>query len=213
MKRLDVQGKRFGRLVVLEPVAGSAPLRWKCICDCGRAVERLASNLGRHTNSCGCLRKEVSSKRARESIVHGLTGTPEWVVWDRMIQRCYCPKNHGYRLYGARGVAVCERWRGTDGFLNFLSDVGKRPTVKHQLGRKNDTGNYEPGNCWWMTPVEQGENRKDQVWLEHGGERLRVKEWAARLGLHRRSLLSRLEAGWSVDKALTTPVIAKFRRQ
>ena len=108
-------------------------------------------------------------------------------------------------------MVVCDRWRGDCGFENFLADVGFKPSPHHQMGRRNDSGNYEPGNCWWQTPLEQGENRRDQVWLELNGERLRVKEWAARLGLHRRSLLSRLENGWSLEKALTTPAMTQFR--
>ncbi len=186
---------------------------WHCVCDCGCECEIRSTNLGRSANSCGCFRKETAAACGRSHRTHGLTGTPEWVSWCRITQRCYDKNNPGYARYGAVGVAMCDRWRGANGFANFLSDVGKRPTAKHQMGRIGDSGNYEPGNCWWQTPLEQGENRKDQVWLEFAGEKLRVKEWAKRLGLHRRSLLSRLSEGWSIERALTTPAQSQFRNR
>lgn len=212
MRDRDITGRRFGRLTVVCSV-GSKPMKWRCLCDCGKYINVRRCNLGRHANSCGCLRQETSAATGRAAATHGSTGSPEYISWSRIMQRCRDINNPAYPRYGGAGVLVCDRWCGKEGFINFLADVGKRPTPKHQMGRKNDSGNYEPGNCWWQTPLEQGENRKDQVWLEFNGERLRVKEWAARLGLHRRSLLTRLENGWSVERALTTKVMAQFRHR
>jgi hypothetical protein len=44
-----------------------------------------------------------------------------------MKQRCLNPRNKNYKHYGARGIAIDERWLGKDGFANFLSDMGPRP--------------------------------------------------------------------------------------
>ena len=60
--------------------------------------------------------------------------------------------------YGARGITVCDRWRGENGFENFLSDMGPRPEGM-TLDRKESNGNYEPGNCKWATKEEQAHNR------------------------------------------------------
>jgi hypothetical protein len=80
-------------------------------------------------------------------------------TWNCMLTRCYVPSHTRYAIYGGRGVTVCERWRGRDGFANFLADVGERPGRHLTLDRHPDpTGNYEPGNCRWATKVEQALN-------------------------------------------------------
>jgi hypothetical protein len=72
-----------------------------------------------------------------------------------MLSRCTNPKATKYRLWGGRGITVCERWYM---FENFLADMGERPEGK-SLDRKDPDGNYEPGNCRWATAVEQRHNR------------------------------------------------------
>lgn len=63
---IDLTGKRFGRLVVLERTgtykgvdgSGGSPI-WKCQCDCGAITEVIGRNLRNGvTNSCGCIRRD-----------------------------------------------------------------------------------------------------------------------------------------------------------
>ena len=79
--------------------------------------------------------------------------------WIAMKQRCSNPNNVGYRLYGARGIKVCKRWLGKQGFENFLADLGERPRDK-TLDRKKNRLGYEPSNCRWATAAEQAQNTK-----------------------------------------------------
>lgn len=88
---------------------------------------------------------------------HGMSRTPEWEAWRAMLKRCYKPNTRNYDRYGGRGIGVCDRWR--ESFENFLADMGRRPSNKHSLHRKDNDGHYEPGNCEWALPVVQANNR------------------------------------------------------
>ncbi len=74
-----------------------------------------------------------------------------------MIRRCTSSKHTDYKNYGGRGIRVCERWLNS--FENFLADVGERPMGK-TLDRRENEGNYEPGNCRWATATEQNRNSR-----------------------------------------------------
>lgn len=89
---------------------------------------------------------------------HGWSGTPTYVSWSSMISRCRDAGNASFKHYGARGITVCERWRD---FLRFLADMGERPSLDHQIDRIDNDGNYEPGNCRWLTRAENNARRRD----------------------------------------------------
>jgi len=69
------------------------------------------------------------------------------------------PKATGYERYGGRGITICDRWRGDQGFENFLADMGERPP-NTSLDRINNDGNYELGNCRWATQTTQVRNSR-----------------------------------------------------
>lgn len=91
--------------------------------------------------------------------MHGLSGHPLYSVYCGMMQRCYDPKSVGYQYYGARGISVCDRWRGPDGLVHFIKDMGLRPDG-YTLERCNNDGPYSPDNCKWSTIAEQNANRR-----------------------------------------------------
>ena len=69
---IDLTGKRFGRLIVLNREAnkGEQPT-WKCLCDCGNIIITQGCNLrDGQTRSCGCYVKD----RNRETHLIDITG-------------------------------------------------------------------------------------------------------------------------------------------
>lgn len=83
-----------------------------------------------------------------------------------MLARCK-PGHTAYPYYFDRGVIVCQRWQGPDGFANFLTDMGECPPGL-TLDRIDNDGGYEPGNCRWATWVQQAENRRTRLQMRQG---------------------------------------------
>lgn len=146
-------GRVLGKLRVLTRADNNhrGLARWLCECDCGKTtvVEgyRLQSGV---TRSCGCLRGDTHRR-------HGKRQTATYKAWLTTKQRCSNPRNQDYRLYGGRGVKMCERWLK---FANFLADMGERPNGLTLDRFPNNDGNYEPGNCRWATQKQQAATRR-----------------------------------------------------
>lgn len=109
-------------------------------------------------------------------------------VWQSMMSRCHNEKHRQYAVYGARGISVCDRWHV---FGSFLHDMGFAP-VGLQLDREDNDGNYEPGNCRWVTREVNMNNRGVSRLYEFGGEKLSLAQWDRRLGLTPGSMSKRL---------------------
>lgn len=132
----------------------------------------------------------------------GSVETREYRTWSSMKLRCLNQKHNGYERYGGRGIKICERWLGPDGFINFLADMGgPRPDGMTLDGN----GNYQPSNCRWATPREQQNNQTSCRLVTFNGETRTVTEWARHIGVSPPTLLSRLNGGWSVERALLKP--------
>jgi len=194
-------GERFGRLVI-NAVVGSGPDKHiivECLCDCGGKTQvplsRLKNkNIG--TKSCGCLTKIVNT-------THGKRSSKMYPIWIGMKQRCTNPKNKRYSDYGGRGITVCDSWQN---FENFLADMGEAPEGL-TIDRINNDGDYEPGNCRWISMKEQARNYRHNHILSYNGKEKPLVAWAEQYNIPYHTLKSRInKLHWPVDKALNTPV-------
>jgi|GEM_PF-1169109 len=195
----DIIGRRFTRLVVLGRIGWA-----NCLvrCDCGTVkVVRVDNLQTRNTVSCGCANLE--RVRAPRKGPRLRATMPEYAVWVGMHQRCSNPRREGYHNYGGRGIKVCCRWKEYEA---FIEDMGRRPSPQHSLNRKDNDGNYEPGNVEWALAKQQARNTRANTWLEMDGLRCTLVEWAERLGINATTISARLKYGWSVKRALSTPV-------
>ena len=204
-------GTTFGRLTIQRKCQqlfnpdGSTYITWVCLCSCGKFTEaRTRSLTSGATQSCGCLQKETTTKR---STIHGKSKrglvTKTYMVWASMIRRCNNPNAEYYRYYGGRGIKVCPRWHK---FENFYADVGDIPRGM-SLDRKDNDGDYEPGNWRFATWKEQNNNSRNNHWIKYKGEEKTLTQWGEVLGINMHTLLSRLnQLGWSIERAFTTPV-------
>lgn len=196
--RIDLTGKTFGRLSVLGPGSRQGDkLKWRCLCSCGNQTQVLGTHLrAGNQRSCGCLRVEVSTKRATK---HGL-GEKARQVWHDMIERCSNPACKAYRNYGARGISVCQRWQ--ESLENFVVDMGL-PPAGMELDRINNDGNYEPTNCRWVTHEENCNNTRRSKPIIVNGKSTTIPKLARKHGINESTLYYRLKKlGWPVERAL-----------
>lgn len=204
MRKLDLTGQRFNRLVALERAGkrGRAPL-YKCHCDCGSITIARGWDLKTgNTTSCGCWRNEQHTTHG-----HSTNGqSREYAIWHAMRQRCSNKKCTGYKNYGARGITVCDRWLS---FENFIADMGLRPGPHYSLDRIDNSKGYSPENCRWATKREQVNNTRVNRRVTIKGRTLTATEWAREVGISPYVFRSRLNIGWHPERALYSPVVSR----
>lgn len=129
-----------------------------------------------------------------------------------MKTRCYNKKYPQYKDYGGRGIKVCDKWLGVDGFKNFLGDMGTRPKGT-TLDRVDNDGPYSPSNCRWATREEQSNNTRKTIKWSYKGESLTITDWAKRVGIPKEVLYNRVSLyGYSVEKALISPYAPRKKK-
>ena len=205
-KLIDLTGKRFGRLTVIERSKSENKMsKWKCKCDCGNdtIVYRNALITGA-TASCGCLQRDAVSK-------HGLYNTRLYRIWAHMKERCYNLNYKHFSDYGGRGITVCDEWKNDFAeFYNWAMSNGYSDDLT--IDRINNDGNYEPSNCRWVDMNTQENNRRNNHFITINGVTHTVAEWAKIKGISQHTIYARLKIGWSEYDAITKSYDARIRR-
>lgn len=126
-----------------------------------------------------------------------------FVAWQDIKTRCLNPTARSFKYYGARGIAMHFPWLAS--FERFLADVGPCPAHGMTIGREDNNGHYVPGNVRWETAEQQAHNKSNTRRLTMAGRTQSLTHWAHEVGLAPILVTTRLRAGWSIEKALTTP--------
>mgnify|MGYP001569572219 FL=1 len=215
--RLELKGRRFGRLLVIKHVRvkkrGST--YWKCLCDCGnfKVIKGAYLTSGNKTKSCGCLMKEVSAKNAKKlkfvNISHNMSRTYFYRVLIDINQRCNNSRNKRYKDYGGRGIKCL--WNSFEEFKDdmyesYLEHKGKIEKIgikkNTTIERINTNGDYCKENCQWATQKQQGRNRRNNHLITYKNETKSIAEWADVLNFKHSTIRNRLTRGWSTERAL-----------
>lgn len=127
-----------------------------------------------------------------------------YYCWQAMKDRCCNSNNKNYKNYGARGIKVCDEWKSD--FMNFY-DWAMKNNYKDNLtiDRIDVNGNYEPDNCRWTDMITQENNKTNNRIITYNNEKHTLMEWSKKLKCNYRSLRTRLERNWSIERAFNTP--------
>ena len=186
-KHCPQPGDRFGMMTVEGNIEIQNGVRVVvCQCDCGTRKSAAVGALVRgRITSCGCGRTKRAIMMGKLSRTHGQTAgyhhgrkrSPTYISWCAMNMRCNNPNATGYQNYGGRGIRVCDRWSGTDGFENFASDMGDRPNGA-TLDRIDNDGDYCPNNCQWLSASAQSKKRRNVRLVTWKGQTKPIADWA-----------------------------------
>lgn len=166
-KRLNLIGQTFGKLYVTEKSqfrGKKGDVMWLCQCKCGNKTYVSSANLrSGDISSCGCMRHKFTTENAsgmnNPSAKHNLRNHKLYPIWKMMKQRCYNSKCSNFQYYGSRGITVCPEWLNDfQAFYDWAMSQGYQDGLT--IDRIDVDGNYEPGNCRWITMAEQNKNKR-----------------------------------------------------
>lgn len=195
-------GKVYGELTVLEFVSsrpGSAT--YKCECSCGTVKNFFIGNLRQgKTTSCGCLARELTSKRSK---THGERFSRMYRTWTNIKSRCYNRDVSSYKHYGAKGITMCSKWVNSyEAFRDWSLANGYRDDLS--IDRIENSKGYTPDNCRWADATEQSRNR-DYAWhITIDGVTKHAKDWCREYNVNYKTACTRKYRGWDHGEAVTT---------
>lgn len=172
-------------------------------CDCGKEKEIRLSNVidPKGTKSCGCMKNYLSSL-SKHNYKHGLCKERVYKIWHKMRSRCNNPNYPEFYYYGGRGVKVCDEWEHD--FMSFYTwamENGYKDSLS--IDRIDVNEGYNPSNCKWSTPEEQGNNKRNNILLTVNGETMTLSRWCKKLNIKYANALARYHRGGSPEHILS----------
>ena len=155
-----------------------------------------------NTKSCGCYNKD----RIKEiNTKYKQFDKRLYRIYNHIKDRCYRKNDPSYKWYGAHNIKMCDEWLNDfETFYNWSMNNGYKDNLT--IDRIDVNNNYEPSNCRWVDMKTQCRNRTSNKYYTINGETRCLTEWCEILNLNYGTVQSRLLYGWSIEKALLTPI-------
>lgn len=142
MKKSDLIGKRFGRLIVIEKTKKKkwGTFLYSCKCDCGNEALVTGSDLkNKNTQSCGCMQRDAARKNMLSGKFHeyGLIDNTNLYLLDQKI-----PKNNSSGVKGIYWDEKANKWvaqikfQGKKIYLGIFSDKNKAIAARKEAEEK-----------------------------------------------------------------------------
>lgn len=130
-------------------------------------------------------------------------------IYKSMKQRCYNPNASNYKIYGNKGIRICDEWLNDyDSFCEWSLSHGYNDSLS--IDRINNDGNYEPSNCRWADRYTQQRNTTRNKYLTINNETKTVTEWCDIFCINLHTYYGRLREGW--DEILALKIQSKGKR-
>ena len=206
MNKIDLTGKRYGRLTVLHEAINSIKkgVVWMCKCECGalKEISPYELKIGK-TISCGCYRNDIIK---RNMTTHGLSSNKStYTVWRKMKERCLKESCPSFKNYGGRGIKICDDWiKDFKSFHSWCLLSGYKKGLF--IDRIDNNGDYEPKNCKWSSYKQQNRNRRSNRYVTYKGERRTFAEWCEMLNISYSRTHQRFHKyGWTLVESFEKP--------
>lgn len=206
MPPIDITGKHRDHITVVKCLGSkNNQVNWDCVCDCGNhfVLTTAEFNYGSR-KSCGHCNLKYETMRNRLTRWHGPDELRISQIFKGMLKRCYNQNCKSYRLYGARGIYVCDEWRNDRRkFVEWSLQNGYGPGKS--IDRIDVNGPYAPWNCRWSSDLCQANNKQDSRFVTASdGTRLTIAEWARAIGvlpiiLYKLAIESDADVEWYIN--------------
>ena len=207
----DLTGLKFNRLTVIKKAEKKGRKTfWECVCECGKEkIIRSDVLQDGTTKSCGCLKSEVDSNKAKTILKeknrkYTETNTILYTKWRGMMSRCNNVNDKRYLNYGARGIKVCEEWLDYQNFLNWAKD--KNYSGELEIDRINVNDDYKPDNCRFITRKANCNNRRSNINITHNNKTQTLMQWCEELNLNYSTINARYKRGTTDPENLFKPI-------
>lgn len=202
-------GNVYNKLKIINLFKVNYKLYATCECECGKIVDKICvrSLLTGNTKSCGCYNKELTIQR---NLKHGQKTRNKkadrlYSIWADMRRRCSNVNRKDAQNYALKNIKVCEEWNNYELFMNWALQNGYNDELT--LERIDNSKGYNPDNCKWIPKSEQSKNRTSNHYITYNGKTQTLTDWSKEIGIPRTTLDSRLKRHWSIEDALTKPLI------
>ena len=188
---IDLTGRKYGSLTALDVYSHSrGRIMWNCVCDCGQRIVVNGESLRTgHRKTCGDRIRHKVASRAKLSSTDKRLRT----AWRSMLIRC-TPKYHGRKNYFDKGISVCEEWNQQyEKFREWALANGYDDSLT--IDRIDTNGNYEPGNCRWVSNADQQRNKRNNRYYTYHGKTQLIPAWAEEFGVTDSTIRSRIRRG------------------